>query len=173
MSKFYATIVPMPNCGLPLPTGHCPHCILIRYIWPLILSLSKTETVTLGTEWRHAWWYYNTNLERCYFYTTSYGGISATLFFSATTLFFQKILCCGHGAQHNIFWKNNVLWRKNKVADTCHHSIAPTTYVHRCGLLLPNTDQLAWSVGQSVGRSVCRSVLPFGLRTRVGQGTTY
>jgi len=21
------------------------------------------------------------------------------------TLFFQKILCCGHGAQHNIFWK--------------------------------------------------------------------
>jgi len=59
--------------------------------------------------------------------------VSATLFFSATTIFFQKILCCGkfvtthyflslntlffqkilcrgHGAQHNIFCKNNVFW---------------------------------------------------------------
>jgi len=24
----------------------------------------------------------------------------------------SKILCCAHGAQYNIFWKNNVLWLK-------------------------------------------------------------
>ena len=67
--------------------------------------------------------------------------VSATLFFSATThYFFQKILCCGHGAQHNIFWKimccvskNNVLWqtyhntlffaKKYCVADMAHNTI--------------------------------------------------
>jgi len=38
------------------------------------------------------------------------------------THYFFKILCCEHGAQDNIFWKNNVLWQKNKVADTCHHT---------------------------------------------------
>ena len=43
-------------------------------------------------------------------------------FWVTTHYFFPKILCCGHGAQHNIFWKkimccgskNNVLWQ------TCH-----------------------------------------------------
>jgi len=34
------------------------------------------------------------------------------IFFCHNTIFFQKILCCGHGAQHNIFGKNNVLWQK-------------------------------------------------------------
>jgi len=29
-----------------------------------------------------------------------------------THIFFKRILCCRHGGQHNIFWKNNVLWQK-------------------------------------------------------------
>jgi len=36
---------------------------------------------------------------------------------SDNTLFFQKILCCAHGAQHNIFEKKYVLWQ------VCHNTL--------------------------------------------------
>ena len=36
---------------------------------------------------------------------------------SATTHFFQKILCCAPCPQHNIFWKNNLLWQ------VCHNTL--------------------------------------------------
>jgi len=44
------------------------------------------------------------------------------IFFCHNTLFFSKKYCVVASlSQHNIFGKNNVLWQKNKMADTCHH----------------------------------------------------